>query len=488
MKKIISLFLLLFVALNVNAEEYVDGHKFDDYEITQWNAMSAPSVSPSSDARVYQDSTDKTLKLSLDGGAYSDIATAATVPTISGWTKTGTDVHLTTSTDNVGIGTSVPEAKLDIVDTNSTHKIVEGLNLVMNNDFSTTSESMNSRGIVSKVVVNGVAEASISTNTAFDVSVLNYGSHVSSSLYPSSLYLKGFVPTLKDYGSHTGTGRFFLYLYGMDNIMTYGNRFMKSPGETSYYGSRTFMNLFDIVQSDVDRDYNYTGTENYLTPKIYNTTSGNVGVSVVGINNVVSAFSRNIGAGTMSSQVKGIQTLASGECDTFYGLLFYPYVTGYTEAHGIALLGNDAPGSITLGLNKEVNVKFDSNDLIINTKVAGSGRGNVIIPNGSMGIGTASVPTGTTLYVNGDLTVGNITHIGDSTLADADNPYETIYSTNFHFDADTYLKFDGNYVQLYVNGVYHQQWGGLPAEALVDGSANPIVDASGNYILAPAGG
>lgn len=56
------------------ADEYVDGKKFDEFEVTQWDGIDAPSLSAANTARMYYDTTADKLMLSVNGGAYSDIS------------------------------------------------------------------------------------------------------------------------------------------------------------------------------------------------------------------------------------------------------------------------------------------------------------------------------------------------------------------------------------------------------------------------------
>ncbi len=79
MKKRWILVLLLGLCFPAFAHEetYIDGYLAIDIEVAQWNGMPAPSVSPSAASRIYHDSTSQTLKLSQNGGAYSDILTSA---------------------------------------------------------------------------------------------------------------------------------------------------------------------------------------------------------------------------------------------------------------------------------------------------------------------------------------------------------------------------------------------------------------------------
>ena len=55
--------------------DVVDGYDFLELEITQWNAIAVPNVSPTNTARIYYDGTSDTLKLSQNGAAYVDILT-----------------------------------------------------------------------------------------------------------------------------------------------------------------------------------------------------------------------------------------------------------------------------------------------------------------------------------------------------------------------------------------------------------------------------
>lgn len=76
MRKLILAITLLFIASSAWASDWVDGKQFDEFEVTQWDGIAAPSVSATNTGRIYYDSTSDTLKLSLNGGAYADIATS----------------------------------------------------------------------------------------------------------------------------------------------------------------------------------------------------------------------------------------------------------------------------------------------------------------------------------------------------------------------------------------------------------------------------
>lgn len=60
----------------------------------------------------------------------------------AGWTKTGTNVYLTTSTDNVGVGTSVPQSKLDITGSDaSTNLASASAAMAIVNNTNTTNNN-----------------------------------------------------------------------------------------------------------------------------------------------------------------------------------------------------------------------------------------------------------------------------------------------------------------------------------------------------------
>jgi hypothetical protein len=77
-----------------------------------WDPGKIPADRVSTDITNFNgnlSSADTTVQKSLD--TLDNVS----VTGLSGWTRTGTNVLLTTSTDNVGIGTSVPRQKLDVI-------------------------------------------------------------------------------------------------------------------------------------------------------------------------------------------------------------------------------------------------------------------------------------------------------------------------------------------------------------------------------------
>lgn len=105
--------VLIFQSNALAQQSFIDGYGISDVDIIQYDGMLAPSTSSVGDARTYFDSTTGTLKCSEDGGLYERCgSTAATIST--GFTDDGTVVRLTTYTDNVGLGTSIPKEKLEV--------------------------------------------------------------------------------------------------------------------------------------------------------------------------------------------------------------------------------------------------------------------------------------------------------------------------------------------------------------------------------------
>jgi hypothetical protein len=71
MKKLFAVLCVCFLAISVYAEDYVDGKLFNEFEISQWDGISAPAVSPTNSARIYYDTTLDYLLSSENGGAYT---------------------------------------------------------------------------------------------------------------------------------------------------------------------------------------------------------------------------------------------------------------------------------------------------------------------------------------------------------------------------------------------------------------------------------
>ncbi|MDQ3099202.1 MAG: hypothetical protein M3Q44_05640 [bacterium] len=105
-----------------------------------------------------------TKKLTITGAAVSN----------SGWTSTGTSVHLTTISDNVGIGTASPTSKLHVVGAaNLSSNLTIGGNIIFNGDTITDlsgnglAVTSNSLGIA---LTSSGGTGSTSSNSGLEVS------------------------------------------------------------------------------------------------------------------------------------------------------------------------------------------------------------------------------------------------------------------------------------------------------------------------------
>jgi hypothetical protein len=60
--------------------DYVDGVKFDEFEIMGFDGITEPSVSGAGKARVYFNRTTNKIRISINGGAYQDLVIIDTTP------------------------------------------------------------------------------------------------------------------------------------------------------------------------------------------------------------------------------------------------------------------------------------------------------------------------------------------------------------------------------------------------------------------------
>ncbi len=67
--------IVLFCCQSAHADT-VDGIESESFEVTQWDGLSAPSVSPSNSGRIYYDSTLDYMLSSENGGAYARLLNA----------------------------------------------------------------------------------------------------------------------------------------------------------------------------------------------------------------------------------------------------------------------------------------------------------------------------------------------------------------------------------------------------------------------------
>lgn len=58
--------------------DWVDGIKFDEFEIVQWDGINEPAVAPANCARVYYNRTTNKFMVSRNGGAYAEFILSPT--------------------------------------------------------------------------------------------------------------------------------------------------------------------------------------------------------------------------------------------------------------------------------------------------------------------------------------------------------------------------------------------------------------------------
>ena len=74
-KYLLTLILVVLFCGIAQARDTVDGYESTEQEVSVWSAIGTPSVSATNTGRVYYNGTSDTLKLSVNGGAYSDLLT-----------------------------------------------------------------------------------------------------------------------------------------------------------------------------------------------------------------------------------------------------------------------------------------------------------------------------------------------------------------------------------------------------------------------------
>jgi hypothetical protein len=107
--KSIAIFFLF--ASSAYAGDYINGKKFDELEVSQHDAVSAPAVAPTNTARTYYDAGQQKLLLSTNGGAYAPIGSGSGNGTSQWINGAGTNIYYPY---NVGIGTTAPIALLQV--------------------------------------------------------------------------------------------------------------------------------------------------------------------------------------------------------------------------------------------------------------------------------------------------------------------------------------------------------------------------------------
>lgn len=104
------LIILSFLCFPAYAQDStIDGYDYTSAEMVEYHGIiGSPSASATGYAKQYFDASSGKLKCSENGGAYADCVGGGSGGDASGWTDGGTNVYLTATTDNVGIGTTTP--------------------------------------------------------------------------------------------------------------------------------------------------------------------------------------------------------------------------------------------------------------------------------------------------------------------------------------------------------------------------------------------
>ena len=147
-----SLLLLFPLFLCVTAvpaladcEVTIDGVCVSTSEIQRYKGLSnEPAVAPSGMGSVYFDYLEGKLKCSEDGGDYVNCVGGGTGGGVGegGWQTDGSNVYLTTAGNNVGIGSSVPTKKLDVIGTAKATEFVGGGNGITGNPATAYSDRL----------------------------------------------------------------------------------------------------------------------------------------------------------------------------------------------------------------------------------------------------------------------------------------------------------------------------------------------------------
>jgi len=112
--KILSMISLLVILTSLVFSQSVEIKDGESNVLTQFNDEGTAGSISLPDAGAVDPSTNKLYNNA--GSLYWDGSEVITGGA-TGWTDGGTEVYITTTTDNVGIGTLTPEGKLDITST-----------------------------------------------------------------------------------------------------------------------------------------------------------------------------------------------------------------------------------------------------------------------------------------------------------------------------------------------------------------------------------
>lgn len=94
--------------------------------------------------------------------------------------------------------------------------------------------------------------------------------------------------------------------------------------------------------------------------------------------------------------------------------------------------------------------------------------GSIVDSTGNLSLGSSNVSVGGDLTVSGNINLTGISsgHIKPTTdqayeLGGESKRYTRVCALQHRFDPDTYISFDGNFIEIYVNGVLYKRYGSV---------------------------
>ena len=308
--------------------------------------------------------------------------------TLSGFTDAGTSVYLSTTTDNLGLGTTTPSYKLDVTGTGHfSDTLALDANLVANGDITVVGSASNTITFTGTMADGSTLLPSVDLGSDLGSSALRFDNIYVANIYSNdSVDFSGktvfsYAPTdttISEAGvlinPTTSTANGQLLGFG---IAGYQRALIDAEGDLIL----GYNNLTSApVTSYPLTIYGHSGTN-----VAYIDTSGNLnitgGYSIAGTS-VLSATT--LGSGILSSSLTAVGALSSGSITTGFGAID-------TGADAIVTTGTIGSAGLTA---------FTGNTLAINS-ISSTGDISIIATGGNVGIGTAT-PT-QTLTVLGDL-------------------------------------------------------------------------------------
>ena len=336
-------------------------------------------------------------------------------PTSAGWTDDGTTVRLTTSTDNVGIGTTSPDTKLHIA---GTFKVTGTTTL---NSVTYTWPS-----------ADGSSDYILSTNGSGTLSwtsaggTVNFWQRNSGALSPFNItddLLLGATATtsarfavLNMIGSGTPTatvsansGNNAVFLTGLGNLATTNMQTLTLGGSTT--GNISIDSGSSAITVLDQTTFGSGTTSTLVIPNISALTGANNSIAGSGAGAALTSGARNTLFGVSAGNA-----IVSGNDNTFFGGVAGVLTTGSSNT----AVGSGALDANTTGENN-VAIGFDalganttsSNSVAVGYQAAilTTGTGNVVIGPRALSVGTTSDYN----IVLGVLAGGNIT-TGDNNI------------------------------------------------------------------------